>query len=228
MQKTISIIVPAHNEEQNVPLIAAELVSVFATLPRYAYEIIFVNDGSRDNTQRAIDALAAANPYIKTIEFSKNFGKEAATTAGFHHAIGDAVMAIDADLQHPPTLIPQFIKRWEEGIDVVIGQRTKMLGQSLLKRVCSYMFYKAINTISSTPIEPRATDFRLVDRVVVDEFNKLTERDRMTRGLIDWLGFRRAFITFEAPERAHGEASYSLLKLMKLAISSASSTVWYH
>ncbi len=220
MSKTISIIVPAYNEEKNVPLIAAQIVKTFAALPQYAYEIIFVNDGSTDNTQVAIDTLAANNPSIKTIEFSRNFGKEATTSAGYHYAVGDAVMSVDADLQHPPELIPKFIERWEEGIDVVIGQRTKSPGQSFLKALGSAAFYKLINTISDTPIEPRATDFRLIDRVVIDAFNDLTEHERMTRGLIDWLGFRRSFIEFEAPERVHGEASYSFFKLTKLAITS--------
>jgi dolichol-phosphate mannosyltransferase len=220
MAKTISIIVPAYNEEKNVPLIAAQIVKTFASLPQYAYELIFVNDGSTDGTQVAIDTLAANNPSIKTIEFSRNFGKEATTSAGYHYAIGDAVMSVDADLQHPPELIPLFIKRWEEGIDVVIGLRTKSRGQSFIKAICSALFYKIINKISDTPIEPRATDFRLIDRVVIDAFNELTEHERMTRGLIDWLGFRRGFIEFEAPERVHGEASYSFYKLTKMAIAS--------
>jgi polyisoprenyl-phosphate glycosyltransferase len=220
MSKTISIIVPAYNEERNVPLMAAAIAEVFSTIPNYSYELIYVNDGSRDNTQVVIEALATANPKIKTIEFSRNFGKEAATSAGYHYATGNAVLAIDADLQHPPVLIPAFIKKWEEGSDVVIGLRRKSLGQTWFKSICSTLFYKMINAISDTPIQPQATDFRLIDRVVIDEFNKMSERDRMTRGLIDWLGFRRDFIEFEAPERLHGEASYSFLKLMKLAVSS--------
>jgi dolichol-phosphate mannosyltransferase len=220
MAKTISIIVPAYNEEKNAHLVVDEVVKVFADLPLYTYELIFINDGSTDRTQDAIEALAAKNTSIKVIEFSRNFGKEASTSAGYHYATGDAVMSIDADLQHPPELIPQFIKRWEEGADVVIGLRTKSRGQSYVKAFCSALFYKIINTISDTPIEPRGTDFRLIDRVVINAFNELTEHERMTRGLIDWLGFRRAFIEFEAPPRLHGEATYSFFKLTKMAIAS--------
>jgi len=221
MQKTISIVIPVFNEEKNIPLIAHEIVRIFGTIPQYAYEIIFVDDGSRDNSQKVMEDLAKIDEKIKTIEFSRNFGKESATSAGIHYATGDAVIAIDADLQHPVSLIPQLIRRWENGADVVIGLRTKNEGQSAIKSFCSFVYYKIINAISDTPIEPGATDFRLIDRKVVDEFNKFTEHDRMTRGLIDWLGFKREFVAFQANERANGEAQYSLLKLAKLAVSSA-------
>lgn len=221
MAKIISIIVPVHNEEKNIPLINAELLNVFAPLSLYDYEIIYVNDGSKDNSQEVIENLTQNDKRIKSIEFSRNFGKEAATSAGLQYATGNAAIAIDADLQHPVSLIPEFIKRWEGGADVVIGLRTKNIGQSSLKKLCSYLYYKFINAISDTPIEPGATDFRLIDRKVINEFNKFTEHERMTRGIIDWLGFRREFIKFEANERVNGEASYSFIKLAKLAISSS-------
>jgi glycosyltransferase involved in cell wall biosynthesis len=222
MQKTISIIVPAHNEEKNIPLISEEIFGVFENLP-YDFEIIFVNDGSKDNSQQVIEVLAKADEKIKSIEFSKNFGKESATSAGLKFATGDAVIIIDADLQHPTSLIPHLIKKWEEGNDVVIGLRTKNKGQSFLKTICSAIYYRIINKISETPIVSGATDFRLIDRKVVNEFNKFTEHDRITRGLIDWLGFKRSYVPFEANERANGEASYSYFKLVKLALSSATS-----
>lgn len=220
MQKTISIIVPVHNEEKNVPLINEELLHVFSTLP-YGYEIIYVNDGSKDSSQQVIDGLTNTNEKIKSIEFSRNFGKESATSAGLQYSTGDAVIVIDADLQHPTSLITQFIERWENGADVVIGLRTKTKGGFGLKSLCSFFYYKVINTISETPIVPGATDFRLIDRKVVNEFNKFTEHERITRGLIDWLGFKREFVEFEANERANGVASYSYFKLIKLAISSS-------
>lgn len=221
MQKTISIIVPVHNEEKNIPLINAELLNVFAPLSLYDYEIIYINDGSKDNSQEVIDNLAQNDQRIKSIEFSRNFGKESATSAGLQYATGNAVIAIDADLQHPTSLIPDLIKKWEDGADVVIGIRTKNKGQSLFKRFCSHSYYKFINAISDTPIEQGATDFRLIDRKVVNEFNKFTEHERMTRGIIDWLGFKRDFIKFEANERINGEASYSFWKLTNLALSSS-------
>ena len=220
MQKIISIIVPVHNEEKNIPLIEAELCDVLAALP-YSHEIIFVNDGSTDDSEQIIESLTQSDPRIKSIEFSRNFGKESATSAGLQHSIGDAVIVIDADLQHPTSLIPQLIERWEKGADVVIGLRTKNKGLTFVKSLCSFLYYKMINAISDTPIEPGATDFRLMDRKVVDAFKQFTEHERITRGLIDWLGFKREFIEFEANERANGKASYSYSKLMKLALSSA-------
>lgn len=220
MQKTISIIVPVYNEEKNIPLINAEILDVFSSLP-YGYEIIFVNDGSKDFSQLAIEILTKSDKKIKSIEFSRNFGKEIATSAGLQYSTGDAAIMIDADLQHPVSLIPKFIQRWENGADVVIGLRTKNNGQSIIKNLCSFLYYRIINTISDTPIEPGATDFRLIDRKVINEFNRFTEHERITRGLIDWLGFKREFIEFEANERVNGVASYSFLKLMRLAISSS-------
>lgn len=221
MAKIISIIVPVHNEEKNIPLINAELLNVFSSLPIYDYEIIYVNDGSKDKSQEVIENFAQDDKRIKSIEFSRNFGKEEATSAGLQYATGNAAIAIDADLQHPPQLILEFIKKWEDGADVVIGIRTKNKGQSFIKNCCSHLYYKFINTISDTPIEPGATDFRLVDRKVINEFNKFTEHERMTRGIIDWLGFKREFIKFEANERVNGEASYSFWKLARLALSSS-------
>jgi dolichol-phosphate mannosyltransferase len=165
--------------------------------------------------------LAAANREVCYIGFSRNFGKEAATSAGLHFATGDAAIVIDADLQHPTVLIPKFIEAWEKGAEVVIGLRTKNESQSFMKSIGSFFYYKIINFISQTPIVKGATDFRLVDRRVIDEFNKFSEHERITRGLIDWLGFRRQFVEFEADKRAHGAASYSYLKLIKLAISSS-------
>lgn len=219
--KKISIVVPAHNEEANIPLLVKEVESVFSTLKDFTYELVIVDDGSRDNTMNVIKDESQKNTNIKYLEFSKNFGKEAATSAGIHYASGDAVLSLDADLQHPPSLVPDFIKKWEEGYDVVIGVRTKNMGTTFVKRFLSALYYKIINSISTTEIVRGATDYRLIDRRVVDEFNRLTEHERMTRGLIDWLGFKRCYINFVAGERANGEAAYSYLKLIKLAISSS-------
>jgi dolichol-phosphate mannosyltransferase len=186
--KKISIVVPAHNEEANIPLLVKEVESVFSTLKDFTYELVIVDDGSRDNTINVIKDESQKNTNIKYLEFSKNFGKEAATSAGIHYASGDAVLSLDADLQHPPSLVPDFIKKWEEGYDVVIGVRTKNMGTTFVKRFLSALYYKIINSISTTEIVRGATDYRLIDRRVVDEFNRLTEHERMTRGLIDWLG----------------------------------------
>lgn len=217
MEKKISVIVPVYNEEENIPLFYNALYSIFAERD---YELIFINDGSKDNSKKAIEELVKKDARIKFIEFSKNFGKEAATSAGLAHAKGDAAIMIDADLQHPIELIPDFIKEWEKGVDVVVGIRRENQREGLIKKYGSVLFYKIMNFIGDTEITPRATDFRLIDRVVIDQFNKFTEHGRMTRGLIDWLGFSRAYIPFVANERKYGKASYTYAKLIKLALSS--------
>lgn len=219
--KTISIIVPAHNEEANIHPLHEKLSVVLRPLTdRYTAEILFVNDGSSDDTAAEVEKLASRDPRVKLIDFSRNFGKEIATTAGLNRCTGDAAIMIDADLQHPAELIPDFIAKWEEGFDVVVGVRKKSRSDSWLKVTGSKLFYKILDQITDTKITPNATDFRLLDRTVIDEFNRFTEINRMTRGLIDWLGFRRAYIYFHAADRLYGTASYGFWKLVKLALNS--------
>ena len=220
MPKVISIVIPLLNEEKNIPLINAELERVFAPLKdKYNHEIIFVNDGSLDGSQRAIEELAQ-NPHIKFLEFSKNFGKEIATSAGIHAATGDAVMMLDADMQHPVDLIPEFLEKWEAGAEIVVGIREKNTKEGLVKKMGAKLFYRLTESISETNITPNATDFRLLDRTVVEEFKRFSEHGRITRGLVDWLGFSREYIYFVANAREHGVASYSTVKLMRLLVSS--------
>lgn len=220
MNQLISIVIPVHNEEDNLPLIFAKIKTVFALhLPSFAWEVLFVNDGSTDGSQAVLERLAAA-PQVKYLDFSRNFGKEAATSAGLDLAEGAAVLMIDADLQHPAELIPEFIRRWQQGAEVVVGVRQNSKSDSLAKKIGSNVFYRIMNLIGETKITPHATDFRLLDRRVVLAFRALTEHDRMTRGLIDWLGFRRDYLAFAADERQNGQAGYSSLKLVKLALSS--------
>jgi len=219
MSHRISIIVPVFNEEDALVPFYEEL-RTHLTSPAFTFEIIFVDDGSTDRSEAYVKTLQARDARIRLISFSRNFGKEAATTAGIHEATGDAVIAIDADLQHPPQYIPEFITAWQNGAEVVIGVRTNTASDTLFKRLFSRLYYKIMNTISETELVPRATDFRLIDRVVVDAFKELSEHNRMTRSLIDWLGFKRAYVSFTAPERLHGSASYSTWKLIKLATES--------
>ncbi len=182
-----------------------------------------MNDGSTDGSQKAIDALAAEDEAVRGIEFTRNFGKEAATTAGIREAAGDAVICLDADLQHPPALIPEFIKRWESGAEVVVGVRSSNNGEGLVKRYGSKLFYALMSRISDTPLIPGETDFCLLDREVAEAFKTLRERGRMTRSLISWLGYRKETIPFAAPARLHGTASYSFTKLVRLALNSIAS-----
>jgi dolichol-phosphate mannosyltransferase len=217
----ISVIIPCCNEEGNVPRLHQALVHAFAPLgDRYDAEFLFVDDGSEDGTAAAVEKLAKSDPRVKIISFSRNFGKEAATTAGIRYAKGDAVIMLDADLQHPPELIPHFLEKWRNGAEVIIGVRKKNKHYALVKRCGSALYYALMNTMSETAMIPRETDFRLIDRAVADAFNTFTERQRNTRALINWLGFKREHIEFDIDDRANGGASYSFGKLFHLAIYS--------
>ena len=220
MGKIISIIVPIFNEEKNIPLLYDEIKSIIAKVSHYNFEIIFVNDGSRDQSLVELEKLENQDATVRIIDFSRNFGKEMATTAGINNCHGDACIIMDGDLQHPVEKITDFLAKWEEGGEVIVGIRNKNRSEGLIKKIGSYFFYRIINVISETKIIPNTTDFRLLDRVVIEEFKKLTERNRITRGLIDWLGFRRKFVYFDANRRMSGRASYSTLKLFQLAFNS--------
>jgi dolichol-phosphate mannosyltransferase len=220
MTKLISIIIPVHNEEQNIlPIYQALIVQFKPLSPSYDYEIIFINDGSKDDSQSKIEELIKIDPAVKYLEFSRNFGKEMATTAGLHHAQGQAAIIIDCDLQHPPELINEFIAKWRAGADMVIGLRQKNQGEGLIKKIGSMIFYAIMNIIGESKVVFKATDFRLIDRKVIDEFNRFTEHDRITRGLLDWLGFKKDYIYFKAQPRLNGKTAYSPAKLLKLATS---------
>lgn len=212
----ISVIVPVCNEEKNIPDLYRKLVKQFDKNDSYAWELIFVNDGSTDKSDRMIKKLVVKDDRVKYLELSRNFGKEIAVTAGLNHARGQAAIIMDSDLQHPPQLIPQFIKKWRQGNDLVIGIRKKYT-QSIFKRVTSRAFYYVIGRLSNTPIRPHATDFRLIDRKVIEEFNRFTERNRITRGLLDWMGYKTEYVRFTPAPRQDGQPSYSFQKLWTLA-----------
>lgn len=219
--KLISIIIPAYNEGKNIPLIYARLRDIFINLKNnYVFEIIFINDGSTDMTMQEIEKLADSDAQVKYIDFSRNFGKEIATTAALNNCQGDAGIMVDADLQHPVEMIPEFINKWESGLEVVVGVRKTNKNAGFLKRFGSKVFYIIINKISEVEVTPNATDFRLIDKEVIRQFNRFTESKRMTRALIDWLGFKRGYIYFDANKRINGDASYSFWKLFKLALNS--------
>jgi dolichol-phosphate mannosyltransferase len=216
--KLLSIVTPLYNEEDNVILFFNEIQKILNKLP-YRSEIIFVDDGSVDGTAEKVASINTSRIPCQLVRFSRNFGKEAAVSAGLEQANGDAAIIIDSDLQHPIDKIPAFVKKWEKGADVVVGVRTSHGHNTRLKRWGSNTFYKLINRVSEMEITPHATDFRLVNREVIDHFNSLTEHNRMTRGLIDWLGFDRAYVKFKANERQFGIPSYSYKKLINLAVS---------
>lgn len=219
--KTLSILIPAHNEEEGIKhFITEELLPELKKVNSYNIEIVIVNDGSTDNTLTILHQLAAKDPRIKVISLSRNFGKEAALAAGLCFVSGAGVIMMDADGQQPPHLIPQFIAKWEQGAEVVTGVRDKYTKHGFIQKLGSKFFYKLLNLMGSRSTVPGSTDFRLLDRVVIDEYNKLTEHNRITRGLIDWLGFDTVYIEYVYGERFAGRPSYSLKKLFNLAIDS--------
>lgn len=220
----LSFVIPAYNESDGVEIFHKELLLPnIKNLHLRDFEIIYVNDGSRDDTLKRLVKIAKKDSHVRVINLSRNFGKEIATTAGIFQSSGDATIILDADGQHPPIFFKEFIEKWKNGAQVVVGIRNKEQHEGIVKRVGSKLFYKLFNDLSGSEMVPRSTDFRLIDRAVREEFNKFIERDRITRGLIDWLGFKREYVYFDSPARLAGEASYKTGQLFKLAINSFTS-----
>lgn len=217
-QQLISIVVPMYNEEQNLPHLYKELKRHVDRLP-YRFEMLFVDDGSSDESATVVRACSQRDERVRLVQLARNFGKEAAVSAGLHAANGDAAIVIDADLQMPPKLMGQFIKKWKAGAEVVVGVFAAR-NMGLIRRVGAHWFYRLMRTIGNTKITPHATDYRLLDRQVIDVFDNLTEHNRITRGLIDWLGFKRTYVYFEQEPRKFGKPTYSFAKLVQLAMNS--------
>lgn len=220
-KKLISIVIPVYNEAANLPLLYKELTRHTQRLP-YQFEVIFVDDGSADESAQILHGLADSDPDVQVIEFARNFGKEAAVSAGLHAAAGHAVIVMDADLQMPPRLIGDFIAQWEDGADIVVGVFATR-NMSFIRRTGAAIFYRIMSTIGQSKITPHATDYRLLDRQVLEVFKQLTERNRITRGMIDWLGFKRAYVPFNQEARRNGRPTYSMKKLITLAMNSFTS-----
>ncbi len=216
----LSVVVPLFNESGNLAELQAGLQAIYTSLPDYRFETVYVNDGSRDDSLEQLHQLAKADDSVRIVSLTRNFGKEVATTAGIHEAQGEAIITIDADGQHPVELIPEFIARWQQGAKVVIGVRTDNQREGLTKRYGSKLFYALFNRLTGSHLIPGSTDFRLIDKVVQQSFIRMTERNRITRGLIDWLGYDRDYIGFVANPRLNGESGYSFRRLVKLAVDS--------
>ena len=225
--KKITIIVPVYNEKPGLELLFKALVSVFEKIgnEKYDWEILMVDDGSSDESWPEILRLSSLDTRVLGISLSKNFGKEIALTAGVEYVCerSDAVICIDADLQHPPEMIPEFVKEWEKGAEIVAGIRKDVGDYSLIKKTGSGLFYSLMSRCSDVNIQPNTTDFRLLDRKVIQTLCRFSERTRMFRGLIDWLGFRKVYLEFSAPDRQNGNPTYSIKKLFYLAINSFTS-----
>jgi len=222
MKKLVSIVIPAYNEADNVFVIAESIKSVFSTL-NYNYEIILVDDGSADHTLEKIRAYAATTDNVFFLEFSKNFGHQLAVKAGMDHAYGDCVISMDCDMQHPPELIPDMLKKWEEGFEVVYTIRAEDKNLSKGKRSSSSLFYKTLNWLSDIELEPGAADFRLLDQKVVNVFRNFHENEPFLRGLVKWLGFKQIAIHYNPAARFSGKSKYTLKKMVNLALHGVTS-----
>lgn len=221
MKKKIAIIIPVFSEATNLPLLYKRLEGVTANQPEYEWEYILVNDGSSDNSLEVLQQLAQKDRKFKVLDLSRNFGKEIALTAGVHEAKNfDAVICMDADLQHPPNLIPKLLEEWQKGAEIVATIRTSIEKQAFLRRIGSHIYYWLMSQISGLKMISQTTDFRLYDKKVVSAFCQTTERERIFRGIMDWLGFRKVYIKFRAEARNAGTVSYSYSKLYHLAINS--------
>lgn len=213
----LSIVVPLYNEESNIEQLYDRLNNTLLTITD-KYEIIFVNDGSKDNTLNKIKSLCSKDSRVKLIDFSRNFGHEMANTAGLNYARGNAVVIMDADLQDPPELIKDMYSKYLEGYDLVYAKRKKREKETFIKKSTSKLFYRFLKYFSDIEIPLDTGDYRLMSRTIVDEFNKLKEHNRFFRGLTHWVGFNVTYVEFDRAPRNAGETKYNLSKLTRLAI----------
>jgi polyisoprenyl-phosphate glycosyltransferase len=220
----ITIIVPAHNEEDNLLTFLEETKKVINSLEDYIWEFIFIDDGSEDSTWAVILEMSVVHKNIRGLRLSRNFGKELALTAGILESTEEleAVILMDADLQHPPSAITQLVQQWEEGFQVVTAQR-KSIKYSMWRKIGSSFFYFMLNHFSKLNIQEKATDFRLLDKQVLNALKNFPERNRFFRGIVDWVGFKKTSITFDSPSRTEGKSAFSFQSLSSLAINSFTS-----
>ncbi|MGI6621568.1 MAG: glycosyltransferase family 2 protein [Clostridiaceae bacterium] len=218
MEKILcSVIVPMYNEEEVIPETYRRLTKVMDDINE-SYEIIFINDGSRDNTKAMLSELCKTDKRVKMIDFARNFGHQIAITAGMDYAAGDCMVIIDGDLQDPPELIPDMIEIWRSGFDVVYGKRKSRQGETFFKKFTAKIFYRLLGKLTDVDIPVDTGDFRLIDRKVCEALKQLPERSRYVRGLMSWVGFKQTAIEFERSERFAGETKYPLKKMLKLAM----------
>lgn len=215
--KKVSVVIPMYYEQDVANYCYERVSDVLHKIEDYDYEIIFVNDGSKDKTLELLRKMAENDENVKVVSFSRNFGHQAAVTAGLKFVTGDAIVIMDADLQDPPELIPEMIKLWEDGNEVIYGKRKTRPGESVFKLLTAKMFYDFLNSMSEVDIPKNTGDFRLVDRKVVDVVNSLPEHNKFLRGLFSWVGFEQKEFLYDRQKREFGETKYPLKKMIKLA-----------
>lgn len=216
--KTVTILIPCYNEEASLPLLYKKLAELGSD-NHYAWEFLFVNDGSKDNTLGCLKELAEKDHRIRYISLSRNFGKENAMLAGFDFATGDCMIIMDADLQHPPELVPQMLQLWEKGFEDVYARRKDRDTDSWLRRKLSNQYYRLLQKVSNVDILQNVGDFRLLDRKCIEALKQLRETERYTKGMYCWIGFKKTELEFEVAERVAGKSSFSYRKLVKLAVN---------
>lgn len=216
----LSIVVPCYNEEAVLGELQSRLASVLEQIGGLDGEIVYVDDGSTDQTPELLRELQASESRVRVVSLSRNFGHQLAVTAGLEHAGGDAVVIIDADLQDPPEVIPEMITRWRDGYHVVYGLRARREGETTFKLWTAKIFYRLINRLSEVEIPLDVGDFRLIDRRVVDVLLTMPERDRFLRGMVSWIGFRQSAVIYDRSARYAGETKYSLIKMVRFAVDS--------
>ena len=222
-KKLISILVPSYNEHESLPLLYDRLVKLIDEQIKYDFEVLFVNDGSKDDTLEIIKYLRKKDSRINYVNLSRNYGKETAMAAGFDYIKGDALIIIDADLQDPPELIPEMIKFWEEGYDDVYARRKSRKGESLLKKLTSWGFYRVLQSMTKIEIQKDTGDFRLLDRRCVEAIKKLRESQRYTKGLYSWIGYNKKEILYDRDPRIAGKSKWNYRRLVNLSIDGITS-----
>ena len=223
--KSVSIVVPVFNEQDNIPHFYEAVRDVMAELrDRYTWELIFVDDGSSDDSRAMLQALEERDPHVQPVFLARNYGHQIALTCGLDRAYGDAVITMDGDMQHPPAMIPELLTKFEEGFDVVQTIRMTTQGVSWLKRKSSAYYYKGLNAISDVPVRPGGSDFRLLSRPAADALRRFREQDRFIRGMVSLLGFRQTTVSFIAPARFAGVSKFSPKKMLRLALAGVFST----
>lgn len=221
--KTISILIPCYNEEQSLPLLYPELCKLMDSMPNYSWELMLVNDGSKDDTLNVLKQLRVADSRVNYVDLSRNFGKEIAMLAGFDYVTGDCMVIIDADLQHPPTLIPEMVQLWEQGYDDVYAKRKSRGKESWLRKKLSLQFYKILQSSSRFDVLQNVGDFRLLDRSCINALKQIREKERYTKGMYCWIGFKKKEIEFEQGDRIAGVSSWNYKQLFSLAIDGITS-----
>ncbi len=216
MDKKLSLVVPVFNEQEVMPESFRRTKAAMDMLG-YAYEIIYIDDGSRDNTWEILRDIAGKNSEVTALRFSRNFGHQLAVTAGMDAAEGDAVIIMDADLQDPPEVIADMVRAWEQGADIAYGKRTKRHGETAMKKFTAWCYYRLLSSMSAYPIPLDTGDFRLLDKAVADKFRELREHNRFLRGMSAWMGYKAVPVEYVRHERAAGKTKYSLRKMLKLA-----------